>query len=231
MRHVVIVLAITAVALSGCLDGHRVVVAEASLDASPMPWTRTDGDETGEALGLKVTETLYVHRGDDDTEPPYPGSLQVFSLRGGDSQDRAWLLERARNVVGQAAVELEIDIDVEQDLQGRRELRNGVATSWFTHEGTIAAGGGGTFLSPESDIKVRILGEVGVDGRSKTGFIAVAFAKIEGQQDGIGFGVGRETVHSDTTWREMVSDPSGSIGGASYSSADRGLIYNLVTNG
>lgn len=231
MRHAAVALMVTAVALAGCFDGHRVIVDSDSLEASPMPWSRSDGDETGEALGLKVMETLYVHRGDDDTDTPYPGSLQVFSLRGGDSQDKAWLLERARSVVGQAAVELEIDIDVERDLQGRRELRNGVQTSWFMHEGTIAAGGGGTFLSPESDIKVRILGEVGVDGRSKTGFIAVAFAKIEGQQDDIGLGVGRETVYSDATWREMVSDPTGSIDGASFSEADRGLIYNLVTNG
>ncbi len=232
MRRVLLAVILT-IAVSGCfgIGPHRITVSADALEASPLEWSRSDHDEEGEALGLKIMETLYVHRGDDDTKPPYPGSLQVFSLRGGNSQDRDWLLDRARTVVGQAAVDMQIDIDASLDQDGARSLRDGVSTKWFMHEGTIAKGGGGTFLSPETDIEVRILAEVGVDGRSKTGLIAIAFAKVEGTQRGPVAGVGDQQVRDMRTWLELVADPEGSIDGASFSGQDRGLVYNLVTNG
>lgn len=219
------------VLLSGCFDPFRVHVPAAALEVSPLDWDATDFGQQGGTFGLKITETRYVHRTDDDSSPPFPGVLQVFSLRGDDSTSRAALMERARQVVSEALDKESINVDEAKDASGKRELRNGVDTQWFLHEGTIESGGG-DFFDPNTRITVRVLAEVGADGRSSTGFIAVAFVKVSEHQDGpVLGGVGDRTISDQRTWFDIVADPEGSIEGASFADSDRGLIYNLRTHG
>lgn len=225
----VLVLAVLAIASSGCLDAFRVSVPHAALDASPLEWEVTTFPQEGGKFGLRIKETRYVHRTGDDSSAPFPGVIQVFSLRGGNSMERAALMERAEGVLADAIDQEGITLDASKEAEGQRELRNGVRTSWTFQEGTIESGSG-DFFNPQTRITVRILAEVGADGRSSTGFIAVAFVKVaELRQNPLG--VGSTTVQDDATWLDVVADPEGSIRGASYASGDRGLLYNLRTHG
>ncbi len=214
----------------GCLDPYRVRVPAVALDASPLEWEVTLFDQTGGTLGAKVKESRFVHQPEDERSPPFPGVLQVFALRGGQGQDRDALLEQARRVVDSALENETITVDPSKDATGSRKLRSGVTTEWFLHEGTIQSGGG-SFFNPESKITVRVLAEVGVDGRSKTGFIAVAFVKVAQQEGNIVPGVPPTTTTDPQTWFDVVGDPEGSIKGATFSNKDRGLMFNLVTHG
>ena len=69
-----------------------------ALDASPLDWEVSTFDQEGGNFGLRIKETRYVHRTDNDRNPPFPGVVQVFSLRGDDSMKRSALEERAAEV-------------------------------------------------------------------------------------------------------------------------------------
>lgn len=221
---------VTLLTTAGCLDPFRVRVSATALEASPLDWEVTHFDQSGGTLGTKVKESRFVHQPADERDPPFPGVLQVFALRGGDSQDRDALLERARTVVDEALAKESIRVDASKDQSGTRTLRSGVNTEWFMHEGAIQSGGG-SFFNPKSRITVRVLAEVGVDGRSDTGFIAVAFVKVAQQEDSLVPGVPPSTTSDQQTWIDLVADPDGSIMGATFSNKDRGLMFNLVTHG
>ncbi len=216
--------------IPGCLDPYRVHVSAAALEASSLEWEVTQFDQEGSMLGAKVKETRFVYQGEDERAAPFPGVLQVFSLRGGDSQDRDALMERAREVIDEALEKEQIVVDAGKDTAGTRTLRSGMVTEWFMHEGTIQSGGG-SFFNPKSRITVRVLAEVGVDGKSNTGMIAVAFVKIAQQEDNLVPGVPSEPTVDQQTWIDVVADPKGSINGATFSNKDRGLMFNLVTHG
>ncbi len=216
--------------MPGCLDPFRVTVSATTLEESPLDWEVTHFAQSGSTFGLKVKESRFVHQPSDERQAPYAGVLQVFSLRGGDSQDRDALMERARTVVQDALAKESITIDESKYATGTRKLRSGVTTEWFLHEGTIQSGGG-SFFSPQTKITVRVLAEVGVDGKSDTGIIAIAFVKVAQQEPNIVPGVPPSTTTDTQTWLDVVADPSGSIAGATFSNKDRGLMFNLVTHG
>lgn len=211
--------------LSGCLSPHRVQVPDAILEESSIPWEERTFGEQGGFWGAKVKETRYVH--DPEEGPPFPGVLQVFSLRGGGRNTADELLAFTRDRVDEAIEEEGIDTDPEAAMEGERELRQGLDTKWFLKEGTIESGGG-TFFDPQTRITVRILGEAGYDGRSSTGVVIVAYIKVAEQEDG-GL-LPPSTVTDERTWFDAVADPDGSIDGASFGNEDRGLIYNLRTH-
>lgn len=214
-------------ALAGCLSPLRVQVPDDILDESPIPWEERTFGEDGGFFGAKVKETRYVH--DPEEGPPFPGVFQVFSLRGGGRTSADELLDFTRARVEEAIEAEGIETDPGRAMEGERELRSGMDTKWFLEEGTIASGEG-TFFDPETTITVRILGEAGYDGRSSTGVVVVAYIKVaEEQQSGVP-GLPPETVKDERTWFDAVADPDGSIDGATFGDADRGLIYNLRTH-
>jgi hypothetical protein len=226
-----LVLALLLVALlgAGCLGAFRVHVSDEALDAAQLDWEVETFDETGKWYGLKMKETRYIHLPEDRREPPFPAELSVFSVRGTDATNVAFLMARAHVVVDVAIEKEGVQIDESRSTEGTRTIRSGAETQWFVREGSIESGAG-DFFNPEGQIKVRIMAEVGSDGRGSTGFIAVAFVKIEDHQDGIA-GLPGSTTASESTWFDVVADPEGSIAGASFSSPKRGLLYNMVTNG
>lgn len=217
-----------ATVLAGCSDPFRIHVADSALEQAPMDWQTTKFDQEGETFGLKAAETRYVHRTDDDSRPPFPGVLQVFSLRGGNSQDLDALQERAQEVLSEAMGKEGIAVDASKDAGGERKLASGVKTRWSMHEGTIQSGRG-DFFDPESKITVRVLSEVGVDGKSSTGFIAIAFVKIAEETASSIPGLPPSVRSDERTWHEVAADPSGSIGGATLPEG-RGLMFHLVTH-
>lgn len=223
---------VVAVALSGCFDPFRVHVPAAVLDASPMEWNVTKGAVHGSTFGAKTTETRYVHL-PDDGGPPFPGVLQVFSLRGSQHRDVDDLLDFTRDVVDEALRREGVNVDEDLDAEGRRELRSGLDTQWFTHTGRISETSDDSIFLPsgQEDIVVKVLGEAGYDGRSKTAVVAIAFVQVgRHTQSNLPGVIPSQDVTDERTWFEVVADRQGSIEGATLPSG-RGLLTHLRTHG
>ncbi|MGB1586095.1 MAG: hypothetical protein ACPHID_03505 [Thermoplasmatota archaeon] len=221
---------LASVALSGCFDPHRVQVPAGALESSVVPWNVTKLPQEGKTFGTKSVETRYVHA--PEQAPPYPGVLQVFSLRGDGAKDRDSLYEQAEAVITDAIAREGIAIDSSKDANGRRDLQNGLETRWFTHTGRIDSSSDDSIFLPgdAEHLVVQVHAEVGYDGRAKTGFIAVAFVQIGTHTESNLPGVIPPAQEEDLrTWIAVVADPDGSVDGASL--AEGGLIYNLRTHG
>ena len=163
--------------------------------------------------------------------PPYPGVLQVFSLRG-DDIDVDSLYDQAQAVIDGAIQREGIAIDGSQDASGRRDLQNGGETRWFTHTGRITSSSDDSIFLPgdAEHLVVQVHAEVGYDGKDKTGFIAVAFVQIGTHTQSNLPGVLPPAEQEDLrTWFAVVADPHGSVDGASLAAG--GMIYNLRTHG
>jgi hypothetical protein len=212
-----------AVPLAGCLEPYRVHVRTSVLEGSIHDWTLDKkGLHSDGWLGPKSRETLYSFSPASAQQPPYPAVLQVFSLRELDRRSTNALLGWTEDVVDQAVQRYNIVIDHRLDDEGRRSLDNGVETSWFIHQGRVASEGE---VFPE-DVTVRIVGEVGHDGRSDTSFVAVGLAQIDRSLQCPIIGPCQNQVDL-STWIEVVGDPDGTIGGAT---SQNGFLFHLVTS-
>jgi hypothetical protein len=217
---VLAVAALLAPALAGCLDPYRAHVDEAVLARSAVEWTRTDHAQTdGGLFGVKTAQTDYTHGG---AGPPFPAVLVVFGLRAVGRPSTEDLLRFTHLAVDNETAARGVRIDQKQSSAGQRTLAGGVATTFFTEEGTSTQGGLFTV-----NTKVRIVGEVGFDGSSSTSIVTVGIAQVESSR-GCPLGINCGTTHDEVSWIEMVGDPKGSVGGAT---AQTGLIDHLVTHG
>ncbi|MEK6984889.1 MAG: hypothetical protein AABX89_00705 [Candidatus Thermoplasmatota archaeon] len=221
MRVAFAVAAMAALLLSGCASApHRVTVAQAALDGSGLAWTRSDlAPVTSGWFGAGLVETDYTFS--PANEPPYAGLLQLFGLRDDMQHSTTELLALARSSVENATAANGIEVEGAA-TEGSRTLRNGLATRWFTLEGTVVDASG--LFSRET--RVRILGETGYDAASKTHVVAVAIAQVDATTcPPI---VGPCTTRTDlTTWTSLVGDTRGTISNAKSS---HGLIDNLVSH-
>lgn len=221
---------LASVALSGCFDPYRVQVPAGALADSVVDWNVTKLSQEGTTFGTKSVETRYIHLPDEG--PPYPGVLQVFSLRGDGANDRDRLYGHAQDVLADAIAREGIAIDSSKDASGRRDLANGLETRWFTHTGRIDSSSDDSIFLPgdAEHLVVQVHGEVGYDGRAKTGFIAVAFVQIGTHTESNLPGVIPPAEEEDlNTWFAVVADPDGSVDGASLPKG--GLLHNLRTHG
>lgn len=207
--------------LAGCLDPYRAHVDEATLKDAKLSWTREDqpqSDGSGGLFGVKTAETTYTH---SSSGPPFAARLQVFSLRTAARPSTEQLLQFTRTAVDNGTAAQGIRIDRTLSATGTRTLASGLQTQFFTEEGTSQSGG----LFP-TNTKIRIIGEVGYDGRSSTSIVAVGLAQVESSRT-CPLNICNPT--SDlTSWNELVGDPSGSVGGAQ---SQTGLLHNLVSHG
>ncbi|HUR60808.1 MAG TPA: hypothetical protein VM286_00385 [Candidatus Thermoplasmatota archaeon] len=212
--------ALLAPLLAGCLDPYRAHVDEATLAAAKLSWTREDHPQTdGGLFGVKSMETDYTHSG---SGPPFPGHVLVFSLRTAARPSTEQLLQFTRTAVDNSTASNGIRIDRTLSATGTRTLASGLQTQYFTEEGTSTAGG--LFAV---NTKVRILGEVGYDGRSSTSIVAVGLAQVESSRT-CPLGINCGTTTDLATWNEIVGDPGGSVGGAQSAT---GLLHHLVSHG
>jgi len=211
-----------ALATSGCLDPHRVVVDPGVLARTQLDWGEDrlplDG---GGWLGTKSLETRYRFS-PDGSGPPYPAVLSVFSLRESRRSPTEDLLRQARDSVEAAAKEQHISLAAGPGRTGTRTLDSGVATTWFVREGTVTQRG------PlfEEAVKVRIIGEVGHDGRSETSVVAIGLAQVDRQMQCPLLGP-CQRAEDLRAWVEMVGDPRGSVAGAVSAT---GLLHHLETH-
>lgn len=212
--------ALLAPALAGCLDLYRAHVDDAVLARATLEWARTDRAETdGGLFGVKTAQTEYTYTG---SPPPFAAQLVVFSLRAAGRPSTEELLRLTHLAVDNETARQGIRIDQRQSAAGHRTLANGVATEFFTEEGTSTTSG--LFAV---NTKVRIIGEVGFDGRSGTSIVVVGIAQVESSRS-CPLNINCGTTHDEASWIEMVGDPHGTVRGAT---SQTGLIHHLVTHG
>lgn len=221
------VAAVSLLALPGCLEPFQVhvpedhLVAACRLPSGRSCWVVTPGGITGGDLGPKSRETRYALDRDPDGAPPFSGSLQVFSIRSVSRLGSDELLDVARELVSDGALQQNIVLS-EGEESGSRVLASGVPTLWFVREGRTAQSGD-LF---EQDVGVRILGEVGHDGRSDTSLLVIAMAQVSRTNQCPLIGNCQPQETNLQTWIQMVGDRDGTVQGTT---SQTGFIDNLVT--
>lgn len=224
---VVGMVAVSAVLLPGCLDPFQAHVPESILlEACRLPngrscWVTTPSGVSGDGLEPRHRQTRYALDRAPDAPPPFSGSLQVFSIRSLTRLDTDELLAVTRDLVEKGAVNESIAL-TDGELSGRRTLESGVPTLWFVREGRTAQSGN-LF---EQDVGVRILGEVGHDGRSDTSVIVIAMAQVSRTNQCRIFVNCQPQESNLQTWIQMVGDRHGTVQGTTSQS---GFVANLVT--
>lgn len=213
-------LAMAALLLPGCLEPFRARVDPDVLASAPG-WVVTPGAVEGGFLGPKSVETRYAFDRDPDDPAPFAGSLQVFSIRSLGRLSPKELLELAHELVEHGAADKNITLS-EGGPAGQRTLDSGVETSWFVHEGRTTQSGD-LF---EQGVRVRILGEVGHDGRSDTSILIIGMAQVS-RTNVCPILVNCQPEETNLqTWIQIVGDPEGHIQGATSST---GFVDSLVT--
>lgn len=211
-----------ALLLPGCLEPHRVRVEPGVLEDAPG-WTETPGGTEGGFLGPKTKETRYAFDRDPDAAAPFAGSLQVFSIRSLDRLELGELLGLARDLVDRGAADKNITLDPGGPA-GARRIDSGVETRWFVREGRTTQSGD-LF---QQGVRVRIVGEVGHDGRSGTSFLAIGMAQVSRTNQcpsPLPLNCQPEETNLQT-WIQIVGDPEGTVQGAT---SQLGFVDHLET--
>lgn len=205
---------------AGCLEPFRVRVDPDVVARSTLDWNVTVGSlHRNGWLGPRTIETRYTHD-PDGRGPPFPGVLQVFSVREVDRTTTKALLDITERLVEEAVAEHRIGLSG-VEAEGERTLDSGAGTRWFMREGRTESQG--TLFPREST--VRILGEVGYDGKSSTSFVVVALAQVSEFDATPIVGGERRDLR---TWIEIAGDPRGSVDGAV---GQNSFVHHLVTHG
>lgn len=219
MRGILAALALLGAVLApGCLEPFRVRV-DPDVLAQANGWTQTVEGVRGGGLGARTQETRY-NFDPPSSSPPFPGTLQVFSVRSLARLSPEELLRLAEEAVEDGAGSHAVALDEDRE-EGRRTIASGVRTQWVWRSGTTTQPGD-LF---DDQVRIRILAEVGHDGRSDTSFLAVAIVQVERQQQ-CPILTACQPTHSEATWIQVAGDPDGSIAGAT---SPTGFIDHLVT--
>lgn len=219
MRRALLALALLgALASSGCLEPFRVRIDPDVKEGAPA-WTETWSKVRGGGLGARSQETRYTFD-PATTNPPFPGTLQVFSVRSLSRLSAEELLDLANDAVEDGAGSHAISLEGEA-IDGRRTIASGVRTHWILRTGTTTQEGD-VF---DDEVRIRILAEVGHDGKSDTSFLAVAIVQVE-RTTQCPLLAACQPTRSESSWIQVAGDPEGSIEGATSST---GFIDNLVT--
>jgi hypothetical protein len=210
-----------ALLLPGCLTPFQVRVPDDVLASAPG-WLVTAGAVSGGALGPKTREMRYAFDRNNGDPAPFSGSLQVFSIRSLGRLDSARLLSLTRDLVTRGAADKSITLD-DGGPTGTRTLASGVQTQWFVREGKTTQSGD-LF---DQGVRVRILGEVGHDGRSGTSFLVIAMGQVSRTNQCPVIGPCSQPEETNLqTWIQMVGDPRGSVQGAT---SNTGFVHRLVS--
>ncbi len=210
---------------AGCLDPFRAHVDPQALAASSLQWVEVrEPRDSGGWFGANVKETRYTFDppATPADGPPYPGVLQVFSIRELDRRSTDALLDFTEAAIEEAAERESIVVDEDARVEGERVLANGLSTRWLTLEGRVSDGGA---LFAE-DTVVRLIGEVAHDGRSRTSIVAVGYVQVDSVVT-CPILVSCQSQQDFATWNDVAGDPAGSVGGAT---STHGFIHHLVTH-
>lgn len=203
-----------------------VVRSELSWESAecPTPPTSSGGPAVSPCVGSQF-EVDYTFK--PGAAPPFPAILQVFSVRDLGRRSTEDLLAFTKDAVKKAADRVGVAPDTAESRNGTRALANGLETHWFVLGGTVVRKGA---LFQQEHVRVRIIGEVGFDGRSSTSVVAVGFAQVASTQCTPTPIINpcQAQVQNAKSWASMAGDPGGTIPDAR---SDNGLIHNLVTHG
>lgn len=203
---------------AGCFEPFRVHV-DADVIPPDAGWVETRSSLQGGGLGPRTVETRYA-LDPADGGPPFPGTLQVFSIRAPTRVPADDLIRLAEQAVEDGAEDYNIAFEGDP-VEGQRVLASGVRTHWFLRNGVTTEGG--EFF--DEQVRIRILGEAGHDGRSSTSFLAIALVQVERAVQ-CPLVAACQPERSEATWIQVVGDPDGSVAGAS---SQTGFIDHLVT--
>lgn len=211
--------AVATTLLAGCLDPYRPHVDPAVLARSAYHWTEAQQAQQDSGwFGTKQVETDYDVTASNGGAPP--AHLEVFGLRSPADPGSALLLNRSQQELLAYAQRVGLTIDHSKDQSGTRRLATGLDTSWFTTEGK--AGSNGVFTR---NYRVRLVAEVGHDGRSSTSLVMLGVAQVETSRECPVFGDCGPTS-DERTWIEMAGDGSGQLAGAQTAN---GLMDHVVS--
>lgn len=217
---VVLLLVAAGVAASGCLDLHAARVPERLLEGGGgNGWTRnataSQQEPRSQQLGLASTQTFVYD--DRASRQGYDGSLSVTTLRTLLRPDEAGLRDTVQERVRDEAARKGIRITSDAD-RGTRALAHGAESFWFAYDGRVDQEG---FFAQSAEVKV--FGEVFQCVNERTVVATVGLAQVSDVRSVSGVPLPSEP--DDTTWREIVRDPPGTIDGARGSD---GLAYNVL---
>ena len=220
VRRAAVLLALVLLAIPGCFGPFRAHV-DADVLAKAPGWVTTPAPVQGHFPGRQSAEMRYSFDRNSTDAPPFAGTLQVFSIRGVDQLSERELLARAKDLVVEGADANSIALNT-SIVEGTRTIANGVHTHWFVRYGATTQAG------PVfgNNVGVRILGEVGQDGRSSTSVLVVAMAQVSRSQTCGILPTCTPAQESLATWIQMVGDGRGSVQGATTAA---GFIDHLVT--
>lgn len=207
------------VSLSGCFDPYAVHVDVNTLSKSSLGWQTTPFPPTDSGLlSTKQTQTDYNVASGQSAPPAH---LEVYGLRSPADPGSATLLNRSREALFSYAQSKGLSIDHTKDRTGTRTIASGLDTTWFTAEGKATSSGLFT-----RNYKVRLVAEVGHDGRSSTSLLAVGVAQVQTSRQCPIIGE-CQPIDDERTWIEMVGDADGHIDGTV---SRIGLLDHVVTH-
>lgn len=218
-----VALALLAVPLAGCLDLHAARIPDRLLEGrGGNGWaknqTASQKEPDSQQGGLVKTQALvYEDRTSDDAGRGFDGSLSVTTLRTVLRPSEEKLRDEVKGRVRKEAEAKGIRISGDP-ADGERTLANKADAFWFAYKGTVNRAG---FFSQSAE--VRVFGEVSQCSEEETVVVLVGLAQVSDVRS-VG-GVVLPSDPDDTTWREIVSDPSGRVEGVRGS---EGLAYNVV---
>lgn len=216
-----VLVALVAAPLAGCLDLHAARIPDRLLEGrGGNGWTKNQSASQKEPAsdGLVKTQALvYEDRTSDDNGRGFDGSLTVTTLRTVLRPSEEKLRDDVKARVRKEAEAKGIRIQGDPG-DGERTLANKAEAFWFSYKGTVSKAG---FFSQSAE--VRVFGEVSQCAEEETVVILVGLAQVSDVRS-VG-GVVLPGDPDDTTWREVVSDPSGRVEGIRGSD---GLAYNVA---
>ena len=218
-----VVAALLAAPLAGCLEIHAARIPDRLLEGrGGNGWAKNataSQKEPASAQGglVKTQSFVYEDRTSDDAGRGFDGSLSVTTLRTVLRPSEEKLRDEVKERVRKEAESKGIRIGGDPE-DGTRTLANKAEAFWFAYTGTVSKAG---FFSQSAE--VRVFGEVSQCTEEETVVVLVGLAQVSDVRS-----VGGVTLPSDpddTTWREIVSDPSGRVEGIRGSD---GLAYNVA---
>lgn len=182
-------------------------------------WEKNLTASQSEPEGGSFSKSQALVYEDKRSDDGYPGTMTVSTLRTlmrpTEERLRDVVQERIRDEAEERGVQIE-----GAPTTGERRLANGEDSFWFVYNGTVESSSG---FFQARNARVKIYGEVFQCAEEKTLVAVVGLAQITDVRS-VG-GVQLPSEADPTTWREIASDPRGSIEGIRGSD---GLGYNVV---
>lgn len=201
---------------AGCVEVSPARIPNRLLEgAGGNGWAVNQTASQDEPTGSSFSKAQSLVYEDRRSEEGYPGTLTVSTLRAlmrpREEAVRDTVQERIREEAESRGVTIQGSA-----VTGERRLGNGADSLWFVYNGSVSSAG---FFSAR-DARVKIYGEVFECGKAIV--VVVGLAQTTDVRS-VG-GVPLPSEADPTTWREIASDPRGSIEGIRGSD---GLAYNV----